>query len=56
MVRNTVGTLIEKFELKNALAEVVEISRAGNQYLSTRAPWTLIKGSRGKEIVPSSKA
>jgi methionyl-tRNA synthetase len=38
-----IGTLLEKFELKNALAEVVEVARAGNQYLSTRAPWSLIK-------------
>jgi len=41
-----VGSLIEKFELKNALGEVVEVARAGNQYLSTRAPWTLVKTNK----------
>ena len=38
-----VGSLIENFELKNALAEVIELARVGNQYLSSRTPWALMK-------------
>ncbi len=34
-----VGKLIEEFKLKQALEEVIELARRGNQYLNTKAPW-----------------
>ncbi len=41
-----VGRLIESFKLKQALEEVVEVARRGNQYLNSRAPWDAIKKNR----------
>jgi len=43
-----VGELLDRFELKAALAAIVELARAGNQYLSEREPWHLIKADRAK--------
>ena len=34
-----VGELIESFKLKQALEEVVNLARRGNQYLNAKAPW-----------------
>ncbi len=34
-----VGKLIEEFKLKQALEEVVNLARKGNQYLNQKAPW-----------------
>lgn len=38
-----VGSLLDQFQLKTALAEIIELARAGNQYLSEREPWHLVK-------------
>jgi methionyl-tRNA synthetase len=38
-----VGALIEQFRLKQALEEVVELARSGNQYLNAKEPWSKIK-------------
>ncbi len=43
-----VGLLLDRFQLKGALAETVELARAGNQYLSEREPWHLVKKDRAK--------
>jgi methionyl-tRNA synthetase len=43
-----IGSLLDQFELKNALAAVIDLARAGNQYLSEREPWHLIKTDRIK--------
>ncbi|NOZ89450.1 MAG: methionine--tRNA ligase [Crenarchaeota archaeon] len=38
-----VGKLLDSFRLKQALEEVVEVARHGNQYLNAKAPWDAIK-------------
>jgi len=38
-----VGSYIESFRFKQALEEVVELARKGNQYLNAKAPWEKIK-------------
>jgi methionyl-tRNA synthetase len=43
-----VGSLLDRFELKNALAEIIELARTGNLYLSEREPWHLIKKDQRK--------
>jgi methionyl-tRNA synthetase len=43
-----VAALFDQFQLKNALASVIDLARTGNQYLSEREPWHLIKVDRGK--------
>jgi methionyl-tRNA synthetase len=43
-----VGGLLDRFELKAALAAIIELARSGNQYLSEREPWHLIKNDRVK--------
>lgn len=43
-----IGSLLDQFQLKGALAAVVELARNGNQYLSEREPWHLIKTDRAK--------
>nr|WP_238375079.1 methionine--tRNA ligase [Vulcanisaeta thermophila] len=36
----------ERIELRDALAEAVEIARVGNKYLNERQPWEVIKSSK----------
>jgi methionyl-tRNA synthetase len=43
-----VGSLLDQFQLKGAVAAVIELARVGNQYLSEREPWHLIKTDRAK--------
>lgn len=38
--------LLQKFELKKALREVVNFGREGNVYLNDKAPWHLIKDNK----------
>lgn len=45
---STVGSLLDQFQLKGALAAIIELARNGNQYLSEREPWHLIKTNRAK--------
>jgi len=45
---NNTAALFDQFQLKNALASVIELARTGNQYLSEREPWHLIKADRGR--------
>jgi len=43
-----IGSLLDRFELKGALAATIDLARTGNQYLSEREPWHLIKTDREK--------
>lgn len=43
-----VGSLFDQFQLRSALGEIIEFARAGNQYLSEREPWHLIKKDKDK--------
>lgn len=43
-----VGGLLDQFELKAGLGAIVDLARKGNQYLSEREPWHLIKTDRAK--------
>lgn len=43
-----VGSLLDQFQLRSALGEVIELARAGNQYLSEREPWHLVKKDKTK--------
>ena len=43
-----VGSLFDQFQLKGALAAVIDLARSGNQYLSEREPWHLIRTDRVK--------
>jgi methionyl-tRNA synthetase len=43
-----VGSLFDQFQLRSALGEIIELGRAGNQYLSEREPWHLIKKDKDK--------
>ncbi len=43
-----IAALLDNFELRNGLAAIIDIARAGNQYLSEREPWHLIKTDREK--------
>ena len=43
-----VGALFDQFQLRSALGEIIELARAGNQYLSEREPWHLIKKDKDK--------
>jgi methionyl-tRNA synthetase len=39
----TIGSLLDGFQLRSGLAATIELARNGNQYLSEREPWHLIK-------------
>ncbi len=41
-----IGSLLDAFELKGALAAIIDLARTGNEYLSEREPWHLIKSDR----------
>jgi len=43
-----IGSLLDGFQLKSGLAATIELARVGNQYLSEREPWHLIKTDRTK--------
>ena len=43
-----VGASIENCRLAEALREVVDLSRVGNQYLNRKEPWNLIKSDKQK--------
>jgi len=43
-----VSQLFDQFQLRSALGEIIELARAGNQYLSEREPWHLVKTDRAK--------
>ncbi len=43
-----VSQLFDQFQLRSALGEIIELARAGNQYLSEREPWHLVKKDRAK--------
>jgi methionyl-tRNA synthetase len=44
----TVTSLLDQFELKTALSNVIELARIGNQFLSEREPWHLVKTDPSK--------
>jgi methionyl-tRNA synthetase len=43
-----VGLLLDEFQLKGGLGAIIDLARSGNQYLSEREPWHLIKSDRAK--------
>jgi len=43
-----IAALLDNFELRNGLAAIIDSARTGNQYLSEREPWHLIKIDREK--------
>jgi methionyl-tRNA synthetase len=43
-----VTSSFDNFQLKDALATILELARIGNQYLSSHEPWHLIKTDRQK--------
>ena len=43
-----IRSLLDEFQLKGGLAAIVDLARNGNQYLSEREPWHLIKTDRTK--------
>jgi len=43
-----IASLLDQFELRGGLGAIIEIARAGNQYLSEREPWHLIKKDKAK--------
>ncbi len=45
-VSEKIGKLLENFELRKALREIVNFGREGNIYLNEKAPWHLIKQNK----------
>jgi len=43
-----IASLLDGFQLRGGLAQIIELARTGNQYLSEREPWHLIKTDRSK--------
>ncbi len=41
-----IAALLDKFELRSSLAAIVDLARAGNQFLSEREPWHLIRADK----------
>jgi len=45
-ISKIIGDLLENFELRKALREIVNFGRDGNVYLNEKAPWHLIKKNK----------
>jgi len=45
-ISKIIGDLLENFELRKALREIVSFGRDGNVYLNEKAPWHLIKKNK----------
>lgn len=45
-ISEKVGNLLDNFELRKALREIVDFGRDGNIYLNDKAPWHLIKQNK----------
>jgi methionyl-tRNA synthetase len=43
-----IALLLDNFQLRSALAATIELARKGNQYLSEREPWHLLKTDRAE--------
>jgi methionyl-tRNA synthetase len=43
-----VGDMLENFQLKEALNEIITIARQGNVYINDKAPWKMIKADKQK--------
>jgi methionyl-tRNA synthetase len=43
-----IASLLDAFQLRSGLGAIIELARNGNQYLSEREPWHLIKTDRAK--------
>ena len=43
-----IASLLDDFQLRGGLAAIIDLARKGNQYLSEREPWHLIKTDRTK--------
>lgn len=52
-VPNKVAASIQKYRFRDAVAEMMELARAGNKYLADTEPWKIIKEDeeRGKTIM-----
>jgi len=45
-IAQVVGDLLDQFELKKALKEIINFGKEGNIYLNEKAPWHLIKSDK----------
>ncbi len=45
-ISTSIGKLLDNFELRKALREIVNFGREGNVYLNDKAPWHLIKKNK----------
>jgi len=45
-ISQKIGDLLENFELRRAIREIVSFGKEGNIYLNEKAPWHLIKNNR----------
>ena len=46
--------LIEEFKFRDALYEVIDLSRKGNQYMQKKAPWIIAKKLEGTKVSPAA--
>jgi len=45
-ISKKIGLLIDEFEMRKALREIVEFAREGNIYLNEKAPWHIIRKNK----------
>ena len=44
----TVGGLLDDFQVRRAVGEMMNLARAGNKYFNDSAPWTTLKQDRAR--------
>jgi methionyl-tRNA synthetase len=43
---NRIGAALEEFQVRRAVAELMDLARSGNKYFNDAAPWTSLKSDR----------
>ena len=51
--KGKIEALIEEFKFRDALYEVIELSRKGNQYMQKKEPWILAKKIETSKVSPN---
>ncbi|PWT76738.1 MAG: methionine--tRNA ligase [Bacteroidetes bacterium] len=53
--KDKVESLIEQYKFREALFEVIDLSRKGNKYLQDKEPWKKVPGGEAKSISPEDQ-
>ena len=53
--RSKVENLIEEYKFRDAMYEVIDLSRKGNQYMQKKEPWKKVSSDKAQETSPENQ-